>query len=218
MKENQKDKELMDYVDGLSNKLTDEKSCIQGDELKNLVASLKDLPRYTISPETDKRIYQFIEDKSTQHKPVVNLKIWAPLFAVAASIIFFLFVFNNNINFKEDYQKLNSNVDKLSFIYNLNNHELSSIDINWLKEELRNENNPNIKVTIIDLLSNDRSKLDKDFFNTLHYETIPTVQMALLNSLESAKHINFTSELLAFSQRSNLDISVKQKAENILSN
>ncbi|MEL6811996.1 MAG: hypothetical protein AAFP76_11725 [Bacteroidota bacterium] len=135
MKDDQNDKELMDYVDGLSNQLTEEKSSIQGDELKTIVAGLKDLPRNTVSPETDKRIYQFIEDRSTQHKPVVNLKIWGALCTVAASIVLFLFVFNNNANFQEDYQKLDSNVDKLSFIYSLNNHELSSIDIHWLKEE-----------------------------------------------------------------------------------
>ncbi len=218
MKENQNDKELMNYIDEVSNNLANEKLRSQGDELKTIVAGLKDLPLNTISPETDKRLYQFIEDKSDQHKPVINLKRWIPLFTVAASIILFLFVFNTKENFKEDYQKLISNPDKLSFIYNLNNQKLSSTDINWLKEELRKENNPNIKVTIIDLLSNDRSKLNKDFYNNLQYESIPTVQMAFLNSLEASENINFKSELLSFLQRNDLDTSVKLKAKIILSN
>lgn len=218
MKENQIDEELMDYVEGVSKNATNEKIRIQGEELKDIIICLKEIPLEIVSSETDERMYKFIENRSAQLIPVINLKRWVPIFTAAASIIILLLVFYSNKSFKDDYQKLSSNPDKLSFIYDMNNLVLSSADIDWLKEELKNEKNPNIKVTIIDLLSKDRSKLDKDVFNNLQYESIPTVQMALLNTLEASENIIFTTELLSFSQRNDLDASVEQKIKDILSN
>ena len=95
---------------------------------------------------------------------------------------------------------------------------MSTKDIDWLKTELTDNISPNIKVTIVDLLTNYQSKLDIEFYNNLQYESIPSVQMALLNTLENSESDDFTNELVAFSQRSDLDNTVRQKAKQILSN
>jgi hypothetical protein len=42
--------------------------------------------------------------------------------------------------------------------------------------------------------------------------------MALLNTLENSESDDFTNELVAFSQRRDLDNTVRQKAKQILSN
>ena len=218
MKENQNDKKLMDYVDGISDNVPDENLRIQGEELKMIVAGLKDLPYHTISSETDKKIYQFIAEKNADPKPVIKMKSWLIFLTACTSIILFLLFLSGGNSLKEDYQKLSSNPEKLRFIYALNDQVLSSTDIEWLQEELRNENNPNIKVTIIDLLANDHMRIDQDFFNNLQKESIPTVQMALLNSLENSENEIVINELRSFSQRKDLDASVRLKANEILSN
>jgi hypothetical protein len=82
---------------------------------------------------------------------------------------------------------------------------------------LNKDISPNLKVTIIDLLANYQLQLDRDFFNTLQFESIPSVQMALLNIFESSKHIDLSQELISVSSRQDLDIMVKQKAKEILS-
>ena len=151
-------------------------------------------------------------------KSVLTLKRWLPYVMAAASVMVLFFVFNNNKGFENDYRALNSNPEKLSFIYNLNEQQLSTEDIDWLKAELTNDINPNIKVTIVDLLANYQSKLDNEFYNNLQYESIPSVQMALLNTLENSESDDFTNELLAFSQRRDLDNTVRQKVKQILSN
>jgi hypothetical protein len=219
MKEDQLDKEIMDYLDGVSNKPVNEEVSEQGEELKQILSELKGIPHEKVSPATDAKFYTFLEEKNTYSKPIIKFKAWWPYLTAAASIIILFFMFTNSINgFEYDYRKLLSNPDRLGFIYELNKQQLSSEDISWLKSELKNEINPNIKVTIVDLLANYQSKLDNEFYNSLQSESIPSVQMALLNSLESSEHIDFVNELLVFNQRKDLDKTVRQKVKNILSN
>jgi hypothetical protein len=61
-------------------------------------------------------------------------------------------------------------------------------------------------------------RIDQDFFNILQKESIPTVQMAFLNSLEASENEIVINELRSFSQRKDLDASVRLKANEILSN
>ena len=217
MNDNQFDKELMDYVDGRTGKVIDGKVYEEGEALKEIVARLKKLPLHNLNPETDSRLYQFIEQKSSQTKQIPGLRRWLPFIAAAASVFILIFVFTNKKSFQEEYRSLSSNPDKLNFIYDLNNQVLSSGDINWLKGELKSEINPNIKITIVDLLSNHKSKLDKGFFDNLQHENYPSVQMALLNTLETSKNIDYKPELISFLERNDLDHSVKLKVKDMLS-
>jgi hypothetical protein len=137
--------------------------------------------------------------------------------AVAASLIILFYAFLYKGETQKDYQLLDSNFDKLSFIYDLNKRQLSKDEIVWLEEELKTNVHPNIKVTIVDLLNNYHSLLDGDFVKCLHKENTPSVQMAVLNTLENLNNIDFYGELLAFSKRSDLDITVKSKALELLS-
>ena len=216
MLDNQFDEELMDYLDGLSSDATKEVA-IQGNALKKIISDLKDIPLENINPETDKRVYQFIEYKIAQSNRLSKIKNWIPYVAAAASILLILFIVPTKKSLQNDYLKLSSNPDKVSFIYKLNDQVLSIKDINWLQEELKTESNPNIKVTIIDLLSKHSSKLEKRFFDHLQYENLPTVQMALLSILEGSQKIDFQSELRKFMQKKDLDNAVKLKVNDILS-
>lgn len=218
MKNDQFDKDIMDYIDGAKIELTNEGASEQAKQLQKMVSDLKEITLQNVSQEADDRFYRFIDEKSSNVKSVLRLKQWLPFVMVAASVMVLFFVFNNNKDFENDYRALNSNPEKLSFIYNLNEQQLNTEEIDWLKTELTADISPNIKVTIVDLLANYQSKLDNEFYNNLQYESIPTVQMALLNTLENSESDDFTNELFAFSQRRDLDNTVRQKVKQILSN
>ena len=216
MKEDQYDMEIMDYLDGVSKKDSNNVNFIkEATELKQILSDLKDIPLKKVDATIDKKINRLIAEIKNEKQNIV-LKMW-PYFALAASILIFFFILIRDSNLEGRYQKLQTNTDKLSFIYNLNSEQLSAEDIKWLKNEIQIENNPNIKVTIIDLLANYQSKLDQDFFNALKIETTPTVQMALLNILESSNNVDYKEQLIAISGRKGLDITVRQRAVEILS-
>ncbi|WP_422104448.1 hypothetical protein [Winogradskyella sp.] len=218
MKNDDIDKNIMDYVDGASVEIKDEHSQKEAEQLKQIIKDLKAWPLESVNVRTDARLYTFIDHKNRLIKSILSLKHWLPFTIAAASIVVLFLVFSNNRGFEHDYGLLNSNPEKLSFIYDLNDQQLGSKDIEWLKSELSKDISPNIKVTIVDLLVNYQSKLDNEFYKNLQYESIPSVQMALLNSLESSNHINFKTDLFKFSQRSDLDHMVRQKVNHILSN
>ncbi|WP_299519118.1 hypothetical protein [Winogradskyella sp.] len=218
MKNDNTDKDIMDYIDGISDQLNSDRARGEAKVLKQLVSDLKEIPLETINPQADNRFYQFINEKSTNQKSVIYLKRWLPLGLAAASIILLLFVFNYNNSYEDAYRALNSNPDRIRYIYNLNGTELTSTDIDWLQSELKNDVHPNIKVTIVDLLTHHKSKLNQEFYDNLQNESIPSVQMALLDIFESSTHVAISDALLIFSQKEDLDASVRQKANYILSN
>ena len=218
MKEDLLDKEIMDYIDGVTVEATNEEAYAEAKHLIKMISELKEIPLQNVRPEADERFYRFIDKKIENVKSVSTLKRLLPYIIAAASVIVLFFVFPNNKGFEVDYRALNSNPEKLSFIYNLNEQQLSTKDIEWLKTELTDNISPNIKVTIVDLLTNYQTKLDIEFYNNLQYESTPSVQMALLNTLENSESDDFTNELVAFSQRRDLDNTVRQKAKQILSN
>ncbi|MBT8182595.1 MAG: hypothetical protein KJO53_13515 [Eudoraea sp.] len=216
MKEDHYAKEIMDYLDGVSKKAMDNKNLKEeAIELRQLLSDFKAIPLKKVDSSIDEEIKRSITRRTNKRHHIIR-KIW-PYLAAAASIAIFFLIFIRDTSFESGYQKIQTNPNKLSFIYNLNQEELSAKDINWLKREIQNESNPNIKVSIIDLLANYQSKLDEDFFNTIGTESTPTVLMALLNMLESSNHTAYKEELLAISGRKGLDITVRQKADEILS-
>ncbi len=218
MKRDHTDKDIMDYIDGISDQLNSDADYKQAEHLKQLVSDLKAMPLETVNPQTDDRFYQFINEKRNNKKPVIHLRYWLPLGLVAASIMLLWFIFNPNKTHEDYYRTLNSNPERISYIYNLNDADLKATDIDWLQAELINDSHPNIKVTIVDVLTHHKSKLKKEFYDHLKNESTPSVQMALLNVFESATHMDVSDALLEFSQRKDLETAVRQKATYILSN
>ena len=215
MNNNQFDKELMDYLDGISEDAVNNKDLQdEAKDLKQILSDLKSLPLEMVDPTVDKKLKVFIEKQSNIKQPIVR-KLWP--YVVAASIILLVFMLSRSESFEIEYQKLSTNPERLSFIYNLNSENLNEKDIDWLKRELQNDISPNIKVTIVDLLADYQSEIDQDFYNLLQFESIPSVQMALLNMLESSAHIDITEQIIALRNRQDLDIMVQQKANEILS-
>jgi len=217
MTDDQIDKEIMDYLDGNSTILSNKYALDQANELVYLLSELSQQPLRDVASSTDKKVYDFIKRKRTNPEKVFRIRNWFPHVAVAASLIILFYAFLYKGETQKDYQLLDSNFDKLSFIYDLNKRQLSKDEIVWLEEELKTNVHPNIKVTIVDLLNNYHSLLDGDFVKCLHKENTPSVQMAVLNTLENLNNIDFYGELLAFSKRSDLDITVKSKALELLS-
>ncbi len=217
MKEDKFDKQLMDYLENAdSEEIIDKEVIAQAEQIKMLLSSLKQVPNKKVSLETDERFYKLLEEKQTQAKKRTHLIKWWPYAAIAASIAILFFVFKTNNNLQDNYNELASNPDKLTFIYNLYNRELKMKDIVWLNTVLKEEANPNIKVLIVDLLTNYQPQLNSNFFNTLHSANNPSVQMAILNVFETSGSTDYSTILRAFSQKSDLDRTVKLKATNLL--
>ncbi|RNC86258.1 MAG: hypothetical protein ED556_08145 [Winogradskyella sp.] len=212
------DKTIMDYVDGNSQSIDDTVVQEHAKELKQLVADLKVMPHEQPNTTTDNKLYQFIADTSAKPKPVIRLKPWLPISLAAASVIILLIVFNTGQSFENEYRTLSHNPEKLNYIYQLNTKQLETADIHWLQAELQNDINPNIKVAIVDLLAQHQLKLDEAFYKSLQSQSIPSVQMAILNVFETATHIDVSNELLDFTVRQDLDSYVIQRATYILSN
>ncbi len=206
---------IMNYLDGISNANSiDSKLKKEAEDLQQLLNELRDLPMQEPDDSADERIQQLME-RSTSKRSINIKKLW-PLIAVAASIVFVFFSLNWGKSYESRYNEFQTNPEKLAFIYELNNSDLDADDIDWLKREMKADISPNIKVTIVDLLTNYQSKLDKEFFANLNTESIPTVQMALLNSVETSTHIDFTEELIVISERQDLEETVQQKIEQII--
>lgn len=218
MKNEEYSKQIMGYVEGVSDGITDPDVRIEADEIKQLLSELKEIPLQKVSVANDERMEDFIQHKTKDSKSVGKLNTWVPYFAIAASIVLLLFVFTEGASFEEEYSRLRSNPEKLSFVYDLNKERLDSDDIQWLKSELGKEENPNIQVTIIDLLDGYESELDSKYYENLQAAAVPSVQMALLNSLEGRQALDFSQELSAFSARKDLDQMVRSRAINILEN
>ncbi|MBT8219375.1 MAG: hypothetical protein KJP00_06110 [Bacteroidia bacterium] len=217
MKEELFEKDIMDFVDGKAKDISNEEAALIGHDLKQIVYDLKSMPLEKVPTTTDKSINDFIKGIPQQKQSILRLNKWWPVMVAAASFALLILVFNQGNSLQDDYQILASNPDKLNFIYKLNEKELNGSDIAWLNSELKKENNPNIKVTIVDLLNNYQSKLDNDFIRQLEDESTPSVQMALLNTLEEIQYEDLNNDLWAFTERKNLDNMVKSKASSILS-
>lgn len=217
MKEEAFEKEIMDFVDGQIEQISNKEAAQIGHDLKHIMSDLKSLPLENIHSSTDKKINDFIQGIDKKKHPIIKLKKWWPLLAAAASIALLISVFNSGDKLRNDYQLLVSNPDKLTFIYGLYEKKLTSSDIAWLNKALKNEMNPNIKVTIVDLLNNYQYRLDADFIQQLENESTPSVQMALLNTLEEIQYDDLNNNLLAFTKRNDLDNMVWSKAKEILS-
>jgi hypothetical protein len=221
MKDEQSDKAIMDYLDGISKEISNQKAFQHAGELKQLLSELQELPLGKVHPTTDAKVYEFIENlettMNTESKSRLKLDPKILYLTIAASIALLFYVFMDNNGFEDQYRLLPSNPERLGFIYDLNNEQLASEDIKWLKAELKKETHPNIKVTIVDLLNNYPSKIDNDFLNALQKEPIPSVQMAFLDALENSVNPDFSNELVVFSQRKDLDNTVRLKVAHILS-
>ena len=218
MKEDKFNKKLMDYLENKhSEEIVDNEVIAQAEQIKALLSTLKQLPDKEVSIETDERFYKLLAQKQAKPKKQIPIIKWWPYAAIAASIALLFFVFITQNNIQDNYNQLASNPEKLNFIYNLYNRELKTNDIVWLNNELKKEENPNIKVLIIDLLTSYQPQLNSNFFNTLNSENNPTVQMAILSVLETSEHIDHINILSNFSQKSDLDHTVKLKATKLLS-
>lgn len=223
MKKEDFDKEIMDYLEGKNVNPSNPKAKEAATSLRPLHRSLQDLPAPDIDTNTNDRFASWlanleIQDKKGQGSSVKKFRKWWPVTAVAAALILLIFLSPSKGALEKQYSGLASNPEKLSFIYNLNKEQLQQADIIWLEAQLKKEEHPNIRVTIVDLLNNYPTQLDDRYFDHLLKEPVPTVQMALLDAFERLENRVFSSQLLVFSQRSDLEQTVRLKAEKILSN
>ncbi|AXT20445.1 hypothetical protein D7030_04810 [Flavobacteriaceae bacterium AU392] len=208
------DKIIMDYLDGVISDLNDKKIFEEAKKVKNTISEIKTMSVMQVNSEVDSKLYKFIEEKQKRASKKNRTITYAT--AIAAIVLIFFKISNYN-NLESNYLKLNSNTDKLAFIYNLNNKSLENKDIKWLEDELKIEKNPNIKIVIIDILNNYSTELDSGFFELLQIEKTPTVQMALLNTLQYIEE-DLSDKLINFSKQNNLQPTVRNRTQKIINN
>lgn len=207
---------IMDHLDGFSRDQASKETLEEAADLKQLVEKLRALPTENSNPQTDKEFYTFLKTrKNRSNSTTITPRIWAYV-ALAASLALLVYLFLPK-SLSERYQDLDSNVDKVGFIYTLNGENISDNDYLWLVSLLEREENPNIRVTLIDLIGQQPKRLPLSIADLLTDEEIPAVQMAILNNIDQSYNPDMKGQLLAFNNREDLDEMVRERIVDILS-
>ncbi|WP_445381576.1 hypothetical protein [Robiginitalea sp. IMCC43444] len=216
MKEEDEINEIMAFLEKDSEPKTPElkREAVQ---IRDLLEELNTLSYPATSEKQKNRFYKFLEKTEIQNrKPLWNKRKYIAAIAMAASLLLAVFLwFGKDEKLKETYASLENNADRLAFIYSLNSRELKPSEVHWLEGLLQGERQPNIKITLIDLLDQNRHKLSRQFAAELRQSRIPTVQMALLHVLEQIEEPFSREAIRDFSSRQDLDVSVAERASEV---
>ena len=217
MNKKKSDKDLlkiMDHFDGTAKGDVSQELMEEVDELKEVAESLRELPIENSDIKTDQQFYSFLESKKKETTSKSLRPLW-PYVALVASLALILYLFLPK-DLSEQYEALDTNSDKVGFIYDLNKEDIGKKEYLWLFSLLKTEENPNIRVTLIDLIEQQKEQLPPSIAQLLAYEDIPTVQMALLNTIDLNYSPEMKEHLLVFNDREDLDQLVKQRIADIL--
>ncbi|MBT8204635.1 MAG: hypothetical protein KJP14_02870 [Eudoraea sp.] len=208
---------LMRHIDGEAETRLDPTSMAEVKELKAKVEALKDLPMHMPDSATDHKIAAFLEAKEQEEASPLKINQWLPYVFAAASLAILVYVFLPEKS-GQRYELIESNPDRISFIHQLNEEELSREDLLWLVSLLEHEEHPNIRVTILDLIESQGEDLPLELAQNLVREEVPAVQMAFLNTLDQKYEPEMKDPLMAFNGREDLDPMVRKRIEDILIN
>ncbi len=208
---------IMEYLEGKHPVNMDESMTREAEELARIQMQIKDLPLEFLKPETDRGFYDYLEEIRDQKK-VRNLlpsNLWPFVLAAASLAILIYFFYPKSIAVQ--YEKLTSNTDKINFIYALNKkQQLSAIETDWLRNVLNEESNPNVKVTLLDLIENRSYPMAESLSVQLLNEDIPSVQMAVLNTLEKSTNTIIKNNLAQFQERDDLEAMVRIRTKELI--
>ena len=207
----------MRHLDGETEASQDPATQAEVEELMSMVVALKSLPLYRPDTITDQKIYQLLEEKEPENLGQSKIIKWLPYILVAASLAMLLYVFLPE-KLAQRYDLLETNPDRISFIHDLNEQELSADELFWLVSLFEREEHPNIRVILLDLLENQGAELPTELTRYLVKEQTPAVQMAFLNTLDKKYAPEMKPELVAFNEREDLDPLVRECIEGILIN
>jgi hypothetical protein len=214
---------IMDHVDGYEMKYVDADLQDEIISLKRRASGLQNFPLEEVPAVADERFQNFIDSVSVPDKtnwtnrfrPVMIIS------AIAAGLALLL-IFNpfQNKEVLKSYSALKSNPDKLTYVYALNAEKLSKKEISELKLLLMNEQNPNIKIAILDLLENYTPQYvdPMELFLNLNKSSTPSVQMAMLNTMEATDITAIRNNLDHFRGTVDLEETVKNKIQEMLNN
>lgn len=218
------EKELLTIMDHLDGSVMKEAENDLNEEilaLKKCASGIRDLPYEKVSAESDERFQQFmdsISDRSNANK-TIRFSAITIISAIAAGFALFL-IFSpfQNKEILTGFNSLNTNPDKLSFVYELSSEKLNDRDIEDVKSLLAQETNPNIKVAILDLLENYTPEYvgPEELFLNLNSSPTPSVQMAMLNAMQSTDISEIQYDLDQFLNSKGLEETVKNKIREML--
>lgn len=106
----------------------------------------------------------------------------------------------------------------LTQLHQMQNRELSLEQLDLLKANLRQDGNIHLKIYTIQLLEQQQGLTEAELLSGLEISSHPTVQMAFLNQIETLEQLDQSKRLMAFSERLDLDSTVKGKIDAILNN
>lgn len=211
--------QLMDLLDGKSMETSNSNMVKEAEELQDITIELQHYSHLQISESVDRRIDSLIALEATNRIKAMgqSIKRFWPAITASVALVLGMFIFNSPNNLNAQYARLETNPTKLNFVFNLAAEVPSQQHINWLQQQLALEQNPNIKVAIIDILAQASESLDPAIFKSLSEESIPAVQMAMLNLASPFKNKVVDQEIRKFSTRSDLQPSVRHRVNELLS-
>ncbi len=185
---------------------------------EELVEQLKQLPKKEVSSAVNQRFEAMEElwNKET-HRKSSNSPKWYGIAASIAALIALLLWWPFGTSIQDHYSAMEDASDKMAIIHELSAKTLQDNDVAWLGDVLKTEENPNIRVFILDLLEIHESAETHDLLNPLQEENVPAVQMAYLNLARQFESEEIMDQLVVFQRRTDLDPSVTEKVATIIS-
>lgn len=208
--------ELLNYIENKDVPQLDPDLLNEADSLRELAQDLKKVNALRVDETVDQHIWNlsgFAVEKDRQ----VRLRKLLPYAAIAAVLLLILNLVIQPKSLDQAYNNLSSNPEKLGFIHKLNQNSMDKNELFWLQDQLLKEDNPNIRVAIVDILNSASVEPETEVFEILAYEEIPAVQMAILEYAQPYAASLARSALLSLAERPNLEPTVSQKVNEILS-
>ena len=211
------EKELLQIAEYLENKRELEgRLQEEAMHLRQLSGELKSLPLEKVPGDVDEKIKELISVSSqgvTGRQRMI--RSFAAAIAIAATVI--IFILNSLPGIQSiDYNSSWNTAEKISHLSNFYDHNLSNREFDLLREIIRNEKSPNVKVLALDLLNEYNTPIDEQIFATILNEPNSTVQLALLNAGGVLPNESFISTLRDFQKRNDLESQVVIETEKMI--
>lgn len=213
----QSEEHIMDFLEGSDTSGLNDELLQQAEELRARINSLKEQPLEAVPIEVDERINLMIDKAGRNRIPLLNNNyMW--IAASAAAILLAILLLYPEQSLESAYNKLEAKPEKLNYIHRLYKEDLSDKNIASLQKILSEEENPNIKVAVLDIVAihSMEEQIPDDILDNLNPRDAPTVQMALLNIVEDMDPQLYQNKLDEFIGYNELHEDIKNKVHKLL--
>ncbi|NND63549.1 MAG: hypothetical protein HKN48_10190, partial [Flavobacteriaceae bacterium] len=151
------------------------------EDYSEIIKRLKELPLQQVDNGLEERFKKMQSGLTEEENRTSNKvkSLWKqPLpWVAAAAVVALLFWLSPSTDLESNYTALTENSDKLNFLNELVENDLKGEEIQWLQGLLVEEEQPNVKIMLLDLLEIHELRPREKSIELLEKESVPAVQM-----------------------------------------